>query len=261
VIGFYHAGLETGTAAEYGDCSDVMGCLAASSTPVNLITGGSHHNAPHKVSVGWTLNQPSRALRLNALVTGKALAIAPISWATATLPQIVSLGDANAYGNTFPGLASHFLSYRVQDRTSTVLDVIPLDYQGLNVHQQTAGRSFLIGVLKVAGQSIDLVGKPDFYASITLTGLDASAAYITITYSPGPAPPPTNGPLQYFILPAPVRLVDTRAGNTAIYSGPSAFAAGETRSFNVAGFPGTGVVGAGKALSANLVAVDPLGRK
>ncbi len=48
VIGMRHAGLASGTEMEYGDCSDVMGCLA-SSVPIDLATGGAHSNAPHKV--------------------------------------------------------------------------------------------------------------------------------------------------------------------------------------------------------------------
>lgn len=50
-----------------------------------------------------------------------------------------------------------------------------------------------------------------------------------------PAPPPLGPPgtnLAYYALPAPQRLVDTRPGNPASYSGPGPFAATEVRYYD-----------------------------
>lgn len=51
VVGSFHAGHASNPDSyvqEYGDCSDPMGCLGAE-VPIDLIDGGGHMNAPHKV--------------------------------------------------------------------------------------------------------------------------------------------------------------------------------------------------------------------
>lgn len=255
-LGLYHAACTSYPSpkdcGEYGDCSDVMGCLG---------TGGGHNNGAHKVVLGWTRNQPSREVKLTTVAKSMTISLAPLGVPTSTIPQVVSLGNDNVYlPITYYDYGSHFVSYRVPDRSPSIVENIDEPWHGVHVHQQTGPRSDLLVVLKFPGQQIELIGKPDMYARIKLLSLNAAQANLQIVYFPLSAAPvsPVTIPLQYFPLAKPVRLIDSRSvSSAAVYAGPKASAAGASRTYYVAGFPGSGVPATARAIGAIVAAVSP----
>jgi hypothetical protein len=137
------------------------------------------------------------------------------------------------------------------------------------VISSTSPLTVAVGLTKSIGITCTPTALGVFTASLTLTATDSittTAPLYNLTCT-GTAVGASN--LVYYPLPNPIRVVDTRAGQPAKYSGAGAYTAGQTVTYTLAGISYTPNVtttapitipAAAQAVAANLVTVSPVGQ-
>lgn len=135
-LGLGHAGMMNGaTWDEYGDATTLMG------TPPTEWKA-YHISAPLKMRLGFMKNQPNRAVSIRAGTGTQSYRLSPLGVVSPATPQVINIGDANLINNQWPGLDSHWISFR-----STSGEGVLPKHVGVHIHTIYEQRTMLLAII------------------------------------------------------------------------------------------------------------------